>query len=76
MVRATCDRVGTQCRKFNDFVRGELRRRNLGQDALAEYLNITQACISRKLIGAQEWSLIQALNTADFFDVDVSEMIK
>lgn len=76
MPRTLVNKAEYQTRRFNDYVRGELKRKKLKQKELAEYLNVQQSSISHKLIGRQEWSLIQALNTAEFLGVELSDILK
>lgn len=75
MVRASCDITGTQIKRFNDFVRGELRRRNLKQDALADYLGVTRSTLSYRLCGKVKWLFEDVLDTCQFFDKPIEEII-
>lgn len=75
MVRATCDITGTKCRKFNDFVRGELRRRKIKQEDLADYLGVGRCTITSRLNGTIEWYLRDAINVAEFFGVTLDEIM-
>lgn len=72
-MRTTCDKSKRACRRFNDTVRGELRRKKLKQTELAEYLNITQAEVARKLNSDHSWSLEQAFNVIEFLDLTIEE---
>ena len=74
MARTTCDVVGTKCRKFNDYVRGELRRKKLKQSDLADYLNCTTSNISHKINGTVEWSFRDVLNTLEFFEAQMEDV--
>lgn len=75
MVKHTLDTIGTKLRLFNDFTRGELRRRHITQDKLADYLSISRSTLTNRLNGVIEWSLRDALKVAEFFDVDLDEVI-
>ena len=67
MVRATCDTIGTQIRRFNDFVRGELKRRHIGQQTLADYLGVSRSTLSYRLSGQIEWSYRDYLKVCEYF---------
>lgn len=76
MVRATCDITGTQIRRFNDFVRGELKRRHLTQESLADFLNVTRSTLSYRLNGTCNWYFEDVLNTCQFFGVSLSDILE
>lgn len=76
MARVMYDMPTRQYRRFNDFVRGELRRKKIKQENLAEYLKITRTALTLKLNGTNSWSLEQALNAIEFLDGDVAEIFK
>jgi len=73
--RATIDTVGTKYRRFNDYVRGELKRRKIHQEVLADYLGVTRATLTYRLNGQIEWYLKDALKTAEFFEVGIEEIM-
>ena len=75
MVRANCDITGTQIKRFNDFIRGELKRRNLKMDALADYLGMTRSNLSYLLNGKVQWLFKNVLNVCQFFDKPIEEII-
>ena len=75
MPRTKVDITGFQYRKFNDFVRGELKRRRLSQGKLAEYLNMERASLTYRLSGDTEWKFKEVLETLEFFDVGLDEII-
>ena len=54
--------------RFNDYVRGELRRRNLRHADLADELNLPQVSITNRLNGKTEWTLADIIKTLSFFD--------
>ena len=74
-VRATCDIVGTKYRRFNDFVRGELRRKKIQQSTLGEYLGVTQGVISQRLNGEIEWSFRDVLKTMEYFETKFEDIL-
>lgn len=67
MARQTCDTIGTEIRRFNDYVRGELKRRHLNQEALADYLGISRSTLSYRLSGQIEWSYRDYLKVKEYF---------
>lgn len=75
MPRTNVDKVGTYYRRFNDFIRGELHRKKIKQDALADYLNVNRSTITNRLNGRIEWSLRDAFKAAEFLDVDLKEIL-
>ena len=74
MARATCDTIGTMLRKFNDYIRGELKRRHLTQADLAEYLGIERSTLSCRLNGYNEWSFRDALKVLEFFETSLENI--
>lgn len=75
MPRTNVDRVATDYRRFNDFIRGELRRKKLNHDALADYLGVSRSTISNRLNGNIEWSLRDAFRAAEFLEADLKEIL-
>ena len=75
MPRTNVDRVATNYRRFNDSVRGELRRKKLKHEDLAVYLNVERSTITNRLSGKIEWSLRDAFKAAEFLDVDLKEIL-
>lgn len=74
-MRSSCDTIGTMLRHFNDFVRGELRRRNETQEGLAAYLDVNRSTLSYRLNGKIEWSLRDALKACEYFGVTLEEIL-
>ena len=54
--------------RFNDYVRGELRRRNLRHADLADELNLPQVSITNRLNGHARWTLPEVIKTLSFFN--------
>ena len=75
MPRTKVDIPKTLYRKFNDWVRGELKRRHQTQNSLAEYLNISRSSLTLRLLGQVEWSFLEVLNTMEYFGVDIAEIL-
>ncbi len=75
MPRTNVDKPKTQYRQFNDFVRGELRRRHQSQDKLAQYLNMSRPSLTYRLLGEVEWTFLEVLNTLEFFGIEINEIL-
>lgn len=75
MPRTTIDKVGTSYRRFNDWLRGELRRRHIKQDTLAEYLNISRPTLTLRLNGTIQWMFWDVLKVMEYLDADFSEIL-
>lgn len=60
--------------KFNDFVRGELKRRSIKQEELAMYLNVSRSTLSYRLSGRIEWNLKDAFRTMDYLQSDFNDI--
>ena len=75
MPRTNVNRVATKYRRFNDWLRGELRRRKMKQEELADYLNIGRSTLTLRLNGTIEWSFRDVLKVLDYFEVDFEEVL-
>ena len=61
------NKADIQYNRFNDYVRGELKRRKLKQEDLAEYLNMERTALSHRLCNVTPWTFKEALYVCDFF---------
>ena len=52
-----------------DILHALLRRKNISQQKLAEYLGISPACISSRMRGRTKWQLGEALRTLDMLQI-------
>lgn len=59
--------VDIEIRRFNDYVRGELKRRHIGQQTLADYLGVSRSTLSYRLSGQIEWSYRDYLKVCEYF---------
>lgn len=75
MARTTCDKVGTSYRRFNDWLRGEMHRRGMRQDDLAEYLGCARSTLGFRLNGRIEWSFRDVLKVLDLLDARIEDII-
>ena len=74
MPRLKLNPVDLKYQKFNDYVKGELRRQGKNQEELADYLFVTSTCIPYRLNGKVEWFFRDVLRTCEFLDIDVTEI--
>lgn len=75
-MRPTCDTIGRQLQHFNDFVRGEIKRQQTTQEALAEYLGCDQSTLSCMIRGTTCWKFKNVLKTCEFFGTSLEEISK
>ena len=57
-----------ECRRFSDFVRGELKRQGKRHRDLADYLNTSQVNVTYKINGKVAWSLSDIIQTLEFLN--------
>ena len=75
MPRTNVNRVKTQYRRFNDWLRGEMKTRKVRQAELAEYLNIEQATLSKRMNGEIEWLFKDVLEVLEYFNASFEEVL-
>ena len=75
MPKTNVNRIAIQYRRFNDWVRGELKYRHMNQAELAEYLNLSRSSLTLRLLGKVEWTFKEVLNTCEFFDRTLEEIL-
>ena len=68
MPRTNVNRVATKYRRFNDWLRGELKERHIRQSELADYLNIEQSTLSMRMNGLIEWPFRDVLEVLEFLN--------
>ena len=73
--RTTIDQVGSNLRRFNDFVKCELHRQHKTQGQLSEYLSVNGNTTCNKLNGKAQWTLKEALKICNFLKVNLNEII-
>lgn len=64
-------------RRFNDWLRGELRRTHTKQETLAEYIGIERDCLSKRLNDKAEWKFREILKAVWYFDnsIDLNSIL-
>lgn len=75
MPRTLVNKTQYRYSRFNDFVRGELKRRHQTLNALADYLNMSQSSLSLRLLGQVEWTFKEVLETLEYFEIDLCEIL-
>ena len=56
--------------QFNDYLRGELRRRKLSQSQVAIWLNLPQTSVSQRLSGKTEWTLREIMSLYELMEIE------
>ena len=73
MARVTLDRPTVRYRRFNDWLRGELKRRKITQSDLAKFLNLSRVSLVKRLAGETEWSFREVLTILDYLGIAANE---
>ena len=73
MPRTRVDKTAYMITRFNDYVRGELKRLKKPQKALADYLGISRPSLSLRLLGEVKWTMEEVLETFEFLEFDTLE---
>ena len=60
---------------FCAWVRNEISMRKINQTKLAEYLNITQSGLSKRIRGQNEWSFKEVLEVLEYFETDFEDIL-
>ena len=55
--------------QLNDHIRGEMIRRNISQGEVANWLNLTQGCVSQKLCGKVEWTAREVISVHELLGI-------
>ena len=75
MPRTNVNRVKTKYRRFNDWLRGEMKSRKVRQAELAEYLNIEQPTLSKPINGEIHWPFEDVLEVLEYFNASFEEVL-
>ena len=75
MPRTNVDMTGRYIRRFNDWLRGEMKRKKVNQTVLAEYLHIAQQTLSLRMCGVSEWPFRDVLEVCEYFGTDLANII-
>ena len=67
MGRRTVEDTATKIRRFNDRIRGELKRQKKNQTELAYYIGTDQSGLSLRMNEKRTWTLKEYFNVLEFF---------
>ena len=67
MGRRTVEDTATKVRRFNDGIRGELKRQKKNQTELAYYIGTDQSGLSLRMNEKRTWTLKEYFNVLEFF---------
>ena len=65
--------VDRKLNKFNDFIRGEMRRQKLNQKDVAYRLGIDQPCLARRLSGQVNWTMREAVMLSEILNFSLGD---
>lgn len=68
MPRVNLNASQRECRKFSDYVRGQLARTKTRQVDLADYVGITQQGLSKRISGKIDWRLPEMIDVLTYFE--------
>lgn len=74
MPRTLVNKTQYKYSRFNDFVRGEMKRRHESLNALADYLNLSRSSVSYRLLGEVEWTFKEVLDTLEYLETDFADI--
>lgn len=59
-----------ECRRFSDFVRGELKRQGKLHRDLADELGLPRDAVTRRLSNKRRWTLEEIVQTISYLDTE------
>lgn len=68
MPRVNLNKSQRECRRFSDYVRGQLSRTRTKQSDLASYVGITQQGLSQRMLGRVDWKLAEVIDILSYFE--------
>lgn len=75
MPKTTPNTTSKEYRMFNDWLRGELKRRKINQSTMAYYLNLSRKSLVMRLSGQVEWTFREVLEVMDFLECKLTEVL-
>ena len=69
MPRSRLDKASNTAIAFSDRVRGELARKRLKRQGLADYMGMTPQAIGQKLLNRTEWSLSEMVDACEYLEI-------
>ena len=67
--------IDRKLNNFNDFVRGELKRKGISQSDCAYRLGIPQSALSYRLSGQTEWTLREVFLMCEILEMDIGDIL-
>ena len=75
MPRTNVDRVATEYRRCNDWIRGERKAQKIKQGEMADYLGISQSQYSKRENGVVEWTLKEWIKALEYLDKELKDIL-
>lgn len=75
MPRVNVDRVATELRRRNDWIRGERKAQKVSQGQMAEYLGISQSQYSKRENGVVEWTLREWIKAMERLNKELKDCL-
>lgn len=69
MPRSRLDKASNTARAFSDRVRGELARKRLKRQGLADYMGMTPQNLGQKLLNHTEWTLKEMVEACEYLGI-------
>ena len=66
--------VDRKLNRFNDFVRGELKRKKISQEDIVYRIGIERSGVSRRLSGQIDWTIREVIILSEVLEVPIGEM--
>lgn len=66
--------VDRKLNKFNDYIRGELKRKHISQTDAAYRLGIPQSGLSSRLSGKVQWTMREVFMLSEIIDVNFEDI--
>lgn len=67
--------IDRKLNNFNDFIRGELKRKKISQSDCAYRLGIPQSALSYRLSGHTEWTLREVFLMCEILEMDIGDIL-
>lgn len=62
--------INKKYRQLNNFIRDSMQDRKISQKDIAEWLNLSQGCISQKLRGKVEWTAREIISVFELLEIE------
>ena len=75
MPRTNVDKVETEYRRRNDWIRGERKAQKVSQGEMADYLGISQSQYSKRENGIIDWTVREWLKALERLDKELKDCL-